>query len=202
MRHILAIALTLAALICPTSKAATAEPTVFGLALGAALDLPECASESAGGHRFYVPANDAVCFEHDDADDWSKPVVSERISIHFPADQTPRLSSLQTVSCVVIDGNLQGISFSTRGISDQDFIQASLRKKYGQPSRVAQIKKQNLMGASFSSVVAVWKFSNLTVTFHGTTDSFDDGLVVIDTPSGAEFRAAQTKSSRADARPL
>jgi hypothetical protein len=57
-----------------------------------------------------------------------------------------------------------------------------------EPSGRPYTSRRVSFGALFNSHYAVWHFSNLGVSFRGTSDRIDGGLVIIETKKGSGFR--------------
>lgn len=188
-----------------SAQSKAAEQSVFGLSLGEKLAMPECPHETKGGVNLYIDTSAVAafdgrtlskqtCFEHWDTALVGQPARTEKVGIEFPEGESPSIAA--KVSALVIDGLLESVFFSTAGFSTQDQVLVALRKKYGTPTKTSETKKQNALGAVFSSHFAVWKFANLTVEFRGTTDQIDDGLVNIDTKKGTDYRSSLLKKSQ------
>ncbi len=188
---IIVVSLVMVSLASAQTK--TADATVFGLQLGAKFSVPECPFEDIGyGSKGYITPPKEMCFEQDD-DLAGQPVSNDTVSMRFPEGGSPSITT--GFHAVVIDGVVEEISFATAGLSIQDQVLATLKKKYGPPSSASETTKQNAFGAMFSSHSAVWHFANLKVTFWGSTDVIDHGLVEVQTKKGSAFRAAALKAA-------
>ena len=176
----------------------TADSTVFGLRLSERFSLPECTHLKKS--ELYLGNDTVVCFERliasSEKGKWKSPIVDETVTIRFPFGRGPALSSSDRISGQIVDGNLESIGFNTLGLTVQGATLGALKAKYGEPTKTAEETKQNALGATFDSQVAVWEFENLTVIFQGMTDRIDSGLVNVDTKKGSEYRARLLKNSQ------
>jgi hypothetical protein len=91
------------------------------------------------------------------------------------------------MSGLVVDGDLEQVIVNTAGLRWQDYWMVQLREKYGEPSSLRDVDKENGFGAVFASHVAIWQFANLRVEFQGTGDSTDTGTTVVATTKGLAF---------------
>jgi hypothetical protein len=173
---------------------------VFGLQIGAELNLAECQRTKLSKNNFIYSGGDQLwCYErHDKAKDGA-PVVNETILIKFPFRDRPQIASGMSLVGQVMDGKLEGIGFNTLGVTDADDVLQKLTEKYGTPSSSRRYEVQNRLGAKFTTVQAVWNFSNLVVIFDGVASSLDSGLVTIDTPrckAAREQRLEELRGAR------
>jgi hypothetical protein len=167
---------------------------VFGLQIGAELNLPECERTRLSKNSFIYRYNDRLwCYQRLDKGKDGTPVVNETIEIKFPFGDRPQIVSGLSLIGQVMDGKLEGIGFNTLGLTNADDVLQKLTEKYGKPSSSAPYEVQNRMGAKFTSVLAVWNFSNLVVAFNGVSSSLDSGLVTIDTPRCKAAREQKLK---------
>jgi hypothetical protein len=183
-----------------TGQVKQTDNTVFGNHLGEKFSVPECARLKLGKSYVYKESDTVPCFERvlirGELPREINPVLNDTVMILFPLNQSPKIISGRKITALVIDSNLEGVGFSTLGLQTQDQTLEALRDKYGDPTSITELKKQNAFGASFDSHFAVWTFTNITVVFHGTTDRVDSGLVTADTKKGADFRSEASKKSQ------
>ena len=176
-----------------------ADDSVFGMRLGEKFSIPECAHLKKS--NLYAENDPAPCYERIGST-WDKkarhdsPVTNDTVTILFPFSQRPPIISGLKISAQIVDGHLESIGFNTMGLQTQDQTLSTLKEKYGDPTSLTELKKQNNFGATFDSHFSVWKFEKFTVVFQGTTDRFDSGLVNIDTKKGADYRSALLKKSQ------
>lgn len=156
------------------------DATVFGLALGAKFQLPECVRSKKT--QFYVETDAVPCFERHLLPSgklvaWNSPVGNEYVSIVLPL--RPQIVSNRKLSAEIIDGNLKSISFDTEeGPTAQDEAFAALKTKYGNPETDYVTSERNL----YSDSHAVWYFTDLMVTFdrtidHGAVDIINETII-------------------------
>jgi hypothetical protein len=165
--------------------------TVFGIKLGQKLTLAECPKD-ASGYDLVIRQD---CFQLLSA-------KTENVEIHFPIRNMPEMLSAPRLVALIIDGNIEGVSFSTRGIQSQNADLQRFKDKYGEPTRLVPAQVQNRMGAKFETFTALWLFPELSVSFVSASTTLDEGLVIIDTTKGHEKRSALMKDASKDRRPL
>ena len=168
-----------------------ADASVFGLTFGQPLRMPEC-ERSVGGD--YQVMTRHTCFQ--------SRYGGKHTSIQFPFAQSPKIMAGDTITCILIEGNLEGIAFNTHGVSDSDRIFTELVNKYGKPSVIERPIVKNRIGAQFNSVDAVWSLPNLHVLFQGVASSIDSGIVYVQTSKGAAEFDIRMKALTRDPRPL
>lgn len=185
------------------SNALAVDMTVFGLTVGGKLSIAEC-ERTKYGYNY----SKTVCFERfskyvSGVDVYStEPINNENIVVKFPFSDSPRIVKGSSVSAIILDGKLEGVSFATSGISDADDVLTTLKEKYGKPLSYIPRKVQNRMGASFDAFIAGWTFDNLDVSFFSVMTTLDSGEVIIDTKKGGAWRKKQMEELTKDKRPL
>lgn len=187
------IRIAILVLVLFAGSASAADMTVFGLPLGAPLTVSECER-----HKFspypYIPSMSGPCFE--------RVTGNPYFWIKYPPSQSPKLAFLGAVVATVIDGNLEGVHFSTMGNRNGDIVFAELVKKYGEPTTLERRPVQTRAGAKLETINAEWKLDDLRVTFEETTDRIDRGMVMIHTMKGASALDAHRQQVTRDRRPL
>jgi hypothetical protein len=193
----------LAALVATTALAQNQAPsmTVFGLELGAPFTVPECSLLKLGRKDYIYAENDkTVCYElnfvHSKTDPRSTmPVTDGSVKLRFPLDQAVIGTSM---SAGIVKGNLEAIDIGTLGISDQDVILNVLEKKYGTPPSLTAGSVQNAMGAQFSTILAVWHFSepDLTIVYKSVDQRIDRGSISIQTRASIMSRASNLREPK------
>jgi hypothetical protein len=178
---------TFVALVATTAFAQSQAPsmTVFGLELGAPFTVPECSLLKLGRKDYVYAENDkTVCYElnfvHSKSDPRSMPFTDGSVKLRFPIDQAVIGTSM---SAGIVKGNLEAIEIGTLGISDQDAVLGVLEKKYGTPPSLTAGSVQNVMGAQFPTILAVWHFSepDLTIVYKSVNERIDRGSISIQT---------------------
>jgi hypothetical protein len=200
MPIILAALILLAAGASAQTK--TADMTVFGFQLGEKFSLSECArSEHSTVKIIVYEGNDpSPCFEVNrtirPAPSPHTPVLDDQyVKIHFPTDDVSEMTL--NVHAQIIDGKLEGVLISTFGLKTQDETLNALKEKYGTPSDFQVEKMQNGFGAVYQSHLAHWIFEGLTVTFAGTANRVDRGVIAIETTKETEFRRSLREKEKA-----
>ena len=179
--------LMLAAYSCP---AAAEDMTVFGIPLGARLQIAECEKRIVGTTTVYSTAT-AVCFQRlgsQDAVQATKPIENESILIKFPVTEAPPVMSGGAAVGLVMDGNLEGVAFNTRGVDSQDQVLDVLTQKFGKPTSRVPKQVQNTLGANFDVLDARWTLPQVEILFRSVTSRVDTGLLNIDTRKGSDYR--------------
>jgi hypothetical protein len=171
--------------------------TIFGIALGSPLGLPECGTRIIAGRTVYESTHQTICSETARPDQTAADVSWSRIN--FPGDQAPLIAKWPYVNAYLYRGVVEGVEFPTAGISSQDVVLEQLRQKFGQPTSLRNVTVQNAMGAAFQSYDAEWQLPTLRVTFRGSVRSLDMGKVEMCTPVLCELRATSA-ASRANQR--
>jgi hypothetical protein len=182
----------LALLALYSNVASTDEPTptVFGVPLGAPLQVSECVKKQLGGLTMYSPAA-ATCFERLGSQERVRPtapVENDAILIRFAATEAPAVMSGETAIGLVVEGKLEGLTFNTRGIDAQAQVMDTLKQAFGAPTSIAPKLVENSLGQSFDSFDAAWTLPQVEILFRGVTSRVDVGLLSIDSARAREHR--------------
>src|SRR5882672_8440124 len=182
--------------LAPQNKSADA--TVFGMRMGEKYEVRECAREGKGKFLHYQVMVQTPCFQRmgelTDAPKLSEAsVLSDMLWMIYPIGKAPTIVSGFQILVTIIGGNLERVGFTTHGYATQDATLELLKEKYGEPTTLTHIQKQNQMGASYLSINANWHFDNLDVTFDGMTSHVESGNVDIFTPKGLQDRGEKIK---------
>ena len=177
------------------ANAIAAGSTVFGLGLGAPLDLPQCDKRGR---------NSTVCWESTSSSrsNQSDLLSNGSVTIRFPIGETPSIVSGGALIGQIIDGNLEGVGFNTRGVNNADFVLAELKNKYGAPSAFVTRVATNGAGVSHKVFDATWRTDGVAVVYQSVTRTFDVGLINIHTLKGAAEQRRQLNELAKDKRPL
>lgn len=176
-------------------KNAAVDMTIFGMTLGKPLSIPNCENDretASVGLCFKeppkeMPSSFEVMLTRNKMPGW----------LQFDANDP---DTYYPVIDYVIDGVLEGATIKTSGIKSIDDVMSDLRGKYGKPTEIKRTKVKTTIGAEFESVSAKWILPSLYVSYDGTADSIDLGLITILTPKGLDFLNEQDKTSRNDRR--
>jgi len=145
------------------SSAAFADPvTIFGVPMGEAFDLPQCAEE----HPITVAAN---CWTYE-FDPGLMPQSMNMRTLHFA--NPPALG--HDITAFVDDGIVDIITIETASLDAQDSIMAQLKQKFGKPTHFAKVSAQNRMGAKFVADRAEWSTPQIFVRYDA--DASDGGM--------------------------
>lgn len=180
------------------SPAAATDLSVFGFTFGQPLGLSECAKQDRGAYQTYDANPTTPCAipqRNFDSGDW------RTVTVIFPDAERPALVAREMMAHVR-SGNLEFVTFKTRGYDVSQRTLDALKKKYGPPKKLAPTSLQNLMGARIQSFSAFWEFPDLKVLYHAVEGSLDVGVVHIGTPAGAAHEGQRISSTRKDPRPL
>jgi hypothetical protein len=189
-RH-LAAALLLTAVLQHTAAASDAS-TVFDMPLQQPFTVSECPYMriTKKAISYNPPASGTVCFEYQNAADQGKQqrVTHDIVSLRWFTN--PHLVIANSALAVVIDGNLEGVSFNTLGIQSQQRDYEALKAKYGEPAQSNQSTLQNGYGATVAAIRAKWTIGDVLVSLDGAAGRIDSGLVRIETQKAVDERNA------------
>jgi len=189
-------------LACP-GIALGSDMSVFGLRLGEKFSMSECPRQMLGKTVAYGFPGTEPCFERPLGKTGERgPIINDTVLVKFPLSQIPSLVAGLGISVLIIDGNLEGVGFNTRGVDNADWALKRLKEKYGEPTAVVPRTVQNRMGAAFEAFTASWELPGLYVHFESVSTSLDSGLVNIDTKLGREHRDEALRELLKDKRPL
>lgn len=172
--------------------------SVIGIALGQPLAIAECKKEYIfGGPTVrYIPLQSNVCFVENIINVLAtcSTLKDKTIFIEYPR-VPPKLKPVwaRSVSVKLLNGNVEMVSFFTLGIQGQDLVYIDLVKKYGKPTKKNVSQIQNLNGAKFESITAMWDKGDVFVEFDGTTDELTSGEVRIYSAVGKASSDAKRK---------
>jgi hypothetical protein len=170
------------------SVAANAQDlTVFGFELGKPLSLPECPATRTpvGATKFYEEIPAYTCFQ--EPRKFNGYGIPARMVVFGKSEAPPFVRYWRFVA-LEHGGVLIGVRFGTNGASSQDLVISQLTAKYGKPSSTSTRVVQNLMGAQFNAIIAVWSGGSVDVTYDGVTGEIDRGQVTIDLPQATALR--------------
>lgn len=130
--------------------AAAAVPSLFGVQVGAPLQLPRCASR-------YAPPTDSICW-------WD--ATPGAVLLHFGTGPLP--FAVNGAPVVILDGgNVASVIIHTAGLQSQDETYSALRAKLGRPFNETRTPVTNLMGVRATRIAAKWIFPGGSVRFNG-----------------------------------
>jgi len=158
------------AMLLAAAPAFAQDRTVFGVELGARLNLPKC-GPSEGSY----PAR--RCFK--ETATAIKPWGHE-YHVYLPSAGTPAFVRGELIVSVV-DGVVASVHINTWGFEAQYGALTALKKQFGEPTRVSLKEGRNASRTRNRAQVAEWDFSDFSVTFDGVTGSIDWGQIKVST---------------------
>ncbi len=173
--------------------------TVLGISLGQPLAIAECQkSYSPGNSVSYDSLNrKGVCYE-----ERTYPLAAScsnlndvTATIKYPPsspNQNPAWA--WNVYAHFVNGRVERVSISTPGVSGQDLAYADLVSKYGEPTEKSVSQVQNMNGAKFESITALWDAGDVFIEFDGTSSKLTSGEVRIYSAVGKAATDAKRKA--------
>jgi hypothetical protein len=165
---------------------------ILGLTLGQPLNLPECHYSSPVDPHIGKIYDSSASITNKCIEDYGRPPY---LNLELPMKDTPLIVSNFGATLTIVDNNLVGVSFLTRGVDSQTFVMGKLREKYGAPTRTSHHRVQNGMGAVFDSLTAQWQIGKVQVTFLGVYDGLDRGIVYVEFPAATAIRKSEERDT-------
>lgn len=176
----LLILLMLFALSGLSFAGAQKDMSVFGIKLGEQLTVPDCTTVRGENYWDYKE----MCSMGMDA--YTRASGETVNQMKLPSDQIPHFMRVIGINngptASVIDGNVESVFVRTDGIDVQQEVMATLKAKYGKPTRFRKQVMRNAFGTKFEVYYATWILSNLKVDFKGSNGSIDHGNFEVSTP--------------------
>lgn len=155
--------------------------SIFGFYFAEPISFSECKKRD----NLYDILTYEICYERMYGTSSYKKLDNEFLKIRFPSDSIPDFLKYDHVNGLIIDGNLEKITFYTKGILSQEYVLEVLTKKYGNSSVIEKKSMQNAMGATFETFDAYWNdLEKLYVKFKPTNGEINHGSVSIETLKG------------------
>ncbi|WP_143131757.1 hypothetical protein [Paraburkholderia aspalathi] len=167
------------------SFAACAEPalTVFGIAIGQPVTMPEC--PHVGLSVQALPTG--PCYHLNDGKTGPITAAAQGAEILFAPGNLPALSRGSSVGAMLLDEKIEMLTIWTSGNEHKDADLQSLTEKFGRPQSLENVPWQNGYGAHFESVEAVWTLTGGAKVYYGSADSdLDHGSVSVRSKIGDE----------------
>ncbi|MGV2287856.1 hypothetical protein AAHK20_04020 [Trinickia sp. YCB016] len=154
--------------------------------------IPECPIQVAMPGDTSAP--DYACFQHADARRYGlAPSGTEMLYVTWPAGKQPDLVNGDSMRVSIIDGIVEGIHISTRGLAFQQHNYRWLEARFGRPAFKWKVTMKSHTGARFEVLKAAWKRpGRITIVYDGAENSTD---------SGALYIASVREQARMDAAP-
>jgi hypothetical protein len=89
---------------------------------------------------------------------------------------------------LIVDGNLEGCTFNTRGVDAQAAVLEVLRQNFGEPGSYVRKQAQNVLGETFETLDATWTKPEADVLYRTVTSRLDTGLLNVYTGKAREVR--------------
>jgi hypothetical protein len=179
-----------------TAVATSTEKSLFGIALGQPLTLPECPRHpNIRGYDHVLTDWSGLCADLQER--VKHPWGTEELHVWFPFKATPAYVRREAFWVQLMGGKVASIRFATCGERCQQAALSALEAKFGPPQSTKRRRLANRMGATFTSQDAAWNLGGTTVVFTGIADDVDWGEVEASTPEYlAADRAWRDKKNR------
>lgn len=163
--------------------AAANATTVFGIKLGAPLQMPECGySRIDASTVIFRPATHGRCYQIETTTGRTRARADDSLLVSWA--QPPGIVT-GGAFVQLVAGKVAGLGVNTSGIETQRSDYAALVRKFGRPTRKALVPMGNAMGATFDAIRATWNLPNGTrVSYLAADNRIDRGLISISTTAG------------------
>lgn len=177
---------------------AAALPAIFGLQLGAEVDLPECERMAVqyptpGLKPPYLNVTEKTCQMLPDASGYGE--------VLFPVKAMPLITASPDMITLLSGGELQSVWAATLSHNNSDEIIRELSAKFGVPS-VRAPETIEIQHIDVPSVYAIWRRDGYTVEYHAIGGNIDYGWVRVETDRAKSLREARDKAADAQRTPL
>lgn len=179
-----------------TLLVAAAAQTVFGIALGEPLQMPECGRDE---FRSYKRPETAACRSYTNQrpdERWS------RQTIQFPIASSPAIARSGMANVFLQNGVVVGVEFDTFGVEDQDAVLSDLTGKYGKPAQLERMPGQTRSGAAVNTIAADWRVPGAYVSFFSAPFRIDLGRVTVLASAAKAQSDVDAQAARAKRTPL
>lgn len=168
-----------------SGTAVAAEPiTVFGLRMGAPLDIPECEKQ---GYTYKKPALGSCQGAFQGEEPKGGQETARKYLVAFSEPQQPAIVA-GNLMATTLDGKLVSIEFSTAGPVAAPFVMDALREKFGADSKSEKYRLTNRLGISTEHLSAEWSTKYVTASYVELLPGARVGKVEIDSPAGLEYK--------------
>ena len=180
-QHLIALAISLTALLGPSAARAV---DVFGVELGKALSVPECAKSAEFAGIIYGFQQSTVCWatqNHEGVSARNELVTTPRddsVFILFPTRERPAFVIHETLKALLIAGNVEEIHFD---IDPNHFAAAyeAFVQKFGKPRSRSNSPVRNRLGVAFDNLRFQWDISGTVVFLEKRSRDIETGYAVI-----------------------
>ncbi len=194
------------------ARAASVDTTVFGLALGEPLRLPQCPAQPLIG--VFGAGVSTTCIRSDKMTAGVESMIGSLESlgtrgttaipydatILMPAAKCPSWVTLCQYRVHLVDGRVVAVFMDTHGIAVQKDVAAALTQKYKGASKSGWKEWTNNAGKKLLGLEMSWNLPGLTVNFEGYVGGSRDatGSLLIETDAITRARAQQEKAQQAE----
>lgn len=188
--------------------AAPSSVSIYGIAIGQPLSIPECRAKppSESDQRIakrlakrgltnfldspfpaYEPASGGPCYKRLSKTLLGTPISTEKVHIAFPIGERLAGNDGWDVAVQMVGGRVEYLKFRTRGRAWQDEDLATFNQKFGAPLIVTPITLQNGFGAKYEALKATWQpGAGIVATFESWV-SDTGGTFGIGTPEAEQL---------------
>lgn len=161
------------------SQQAAAE-TFMGIDLDGKLSLTACTS------AHFSPSNRELCRRQSTDHPWGSTSIYVAVPLAYLPFGPDMLVS-------VIEERPAELYVTTTGHGSQQQILNDLTGKFGKPQTITKRPHQNLFGATFAGIHAVWNKGETKIEFKGIEDEINRGSVTIKTSNSTALDRARDK---------
>jgi len=178
--------------------------TVFGIALGQPLALPECPKAGAGEHVAYTQlSRTSACYERLAVTATCPALQDEWIHIHYPPLMLPFWVGSSGIDVRLIKSHVEALHIATTGVPAQRPAQESITEKYGTPVSTFIMDVPNPAGGGdLQSTYNSWSKDDIAIALRGIVDRIDYGEIDVVTKTGAAATESDTTKLHGDEVPF
>ncbi len=164
----------------------------MGIVLGAPV-VPECPQEQIpyAGAVYKLEAAQSACWAATGMRPGSQTDIRNNELLTVVPLSNKRPTGTGSVSAVVVNGVVEGLSISTDGFVHAQELFEQLKQKLGKPSQQDSVQVVSGVGAKFVSPRAVWQLPGVYVQFNGIVGDVNTGIILVYTDAGKAREAAR-----------
>lgn len=165
----------------PRAEVPIGTPFEFmGIMVGAPLG-PECPQEQIpyAGSVYKLEAAKTACWAALGMQPGARTDTRNNDNLTVVPLSNKRPTGTGSVSAVVVNGVVEGLSVSTDGFVHAQELFEQLKQKLGTPSKQDTVKVISGVGASFTSPRAVWELPGAYVQFNGIVGAVNTGIILV-----------------------
>lgn len=152
-------------------------PSLYGIALGKPLPMPECAKINSGSYVKRT-SSDSTCYQE---------TIGYIHTVYFHSDSRPSMAKAGHIEAYVREGTTIRVSLVTDGIESQEEDLGKLITKFGKPSSLRRETMVNGYGARYSAISADWTIGVNALSFRGAMGRLDEGMIALKSPAAIEL---------------